>query len=73
MQFPIGTRIDPYSDGCISVLRTTGFGDVIYGSVDPEKARQMAAEPIEHPCFSEDIPIILLSGRLIFEKIRRIF
>ncbi len=51
-----------------------GFGvdqrkiDVIYGSVDPEQASQMALESIEHPWFSDTVPLIALSGRLVFEK-----
>jgi glycosyltransferase involved in cell wall biosynthesis len=42
--------------------------DIIYGSVDPEQIRQMALEPVEHPWFSEQVPIICLTGRLVREK-----
>jgi glycosyltransferase involved in cell wall biosynthesis len=28
----------------------------------------MAAEPVDHPWFSDNVPIIALSGRLVFEK-----
>jgi glycosyltransferase involved in cell wall biosynthesis len=51
-----------------------GFGldqskiDVVYGSVDPEQASHMALESTEHPWFSEHVPLIALSGRLVFEK-----
>ncbi|HTY63511.1 MAG TPA: glycosyltransferase [Acidobacteriota bacterium] len=66
-------RIIAIAEGVKADL-VAGFGvdqrkiDVIYGSVDPEQVRQMAAESVEHPWFSEDIPIIVLSGRLVFEK-----
>jgi glycosyltransferase involved in cell wall biosynthesis len=42
--------------------------DIIYGSVDPDQIRQMALEPVEHPWFSEQVPIISLTGRLVHGK-----
>jgi glycosyltransferase involved in cell wall biosynthesis len=42
--------------------------DVIYGSVDPEQISQMALESIEHPWFSDNVPLITLSGRFVPEK-----
>ena len=52
----------------------TSFGveqnkiEVLYDSVDAQKIRQMAFETVEHPWFSEKIPIITTSGRFAFEK-----
>lgn len=42
--------------------------EAIYNSVDADKIRTMASETVEHPWFSEKIPIVTLSGRLVFEK-----
>ena len=42
--------------------------DVIYSPVDVQKVTQMVTETVDHPWFSEKIPIIVTSGRLAFEK-----
>ena len=41
---------------------------VIYGAVDFHKSAERASEAVDHPWFSQDVPIIVLSGRLVFEK-----
>ncbi len=41
---------------------------VVYGAVDFQKSAELASEPVDHPWFSQDVPIIVLSGRLVFEK-----
>ena len=41
---------------------------VIYASVDSIEINRKAMEPVEHSWFSEEIPIIALSGRLMPEK-----
>jgi glycosyltransferase involved in cell wall biosynthesis len=42
--------------------------EVIYNSVDAQQKQQSASEAVEHPWFSEEIPIITSSGRLVLEK-----
>jgi glycosyltransferase involved in cell wall biosynthesis len=42
--------------------------EVISNSVDALEIRQMASEAVEHSWFSEGVPIIVSSGRLVFEK-----
>ena len=42
--------------------------DVVYGSVDLQKALEQASETVEHPWFFDNVPIVVLSGRLVFEK-----
>jgi glycosyltransferase involved in cell wall biosynthesis len=42
--------------------------DVVYGSVDFPKALDLASETVDHPWFFDNMPIIVLSGRFVFEK-----
>lgn len=42
--------------------------DVIYASVDSEKIRQMSLEAVEHSWFSDNIPLVVASGRFVFQK-----
>ncbi len=42
--------------------------DVVYAGVDSQKVREMASDGVEHPWFSENIPIVVTSGRFIFQK-----
>ncbi len=41
---------------------------VVYGAVDYQKSVELASEPVDHPWFSQDVPVVALSGRLVFEK-----
>lgn len=51
-----GFRVDP------------GKIDVVYGSVDLQRACELASEAVDHPWFGRDVPIVALTGRLVFEK-----
>jgi len=42
--------------------------DVIYGSVDLRAALELASETVDHPWFSQNVPIVALSGRMVYEK-----
>lgn len=52
----VGFKVDP------------GKIEVIHGSVDFRKAGELAAEQVGHPWFFQDTPIVITSGRLVFEK-----
>jgi len=41
---------------------------LINGAVDFDKAVELASENVDHPWFSQDTPIVVLPGRLVFEK-----
>jgi glycosyltransferase involved in cell wall biosynthesis len=66
-------RIIAITDGVRSDL-ISGFQvepgkiEVVYGSVDFQKALELASEAVDHPWFGQDVPIVALSGRLVFEK-----
>ena len=45
-----------------------GKTDVIYAGVDSQKVAKMAEEAVDHPWFFENVPIIVSSGRFVFQK-----
>lgn len=42
--------------------------DVIYAGVDSQRVVKMAEEAVDHPWFFENVPIIVSSGRFVFQK-----
>jgi glycosyltransferase involved in cell wall biosynthesis len=41
---------------------------VIYNSVDIHQVRKLVSEEIEHPWFSQDVPVFVACGRLTYQK-----
>lgn len=59
------------SEGVATDLRSNTFLEhihVIYNPVVTEQLKQQSAEPVSHPWFSEDIPVVLGVGRLVDQK-----
>jgi len=69
--YPYADEIVAISEGVADDLcKNTSLDQihVIYNPVVTEELKQKAREPVSHPWFSEDVPVILGVGRLVDQK-----
>lgn len=70
--YPRIDRVVAVSNGVVDDLRTVvGFDgevDVIYNPIVSDALMEEAAQPVHHPWFTDDTPVVLSVGRLAPEK-----
>ncbi|MDS0292778.1 glycosyltransferase [Halogeometricum luteum] len=70
--YRVSDSVVAVSEGVLDDLRSDigyhGDARVIYNPILSEQLLSEAAEPLDHPWFSDDIPVILGAGRLAPEK-----
>ena len=69
--YPYADEIVAISEGVADDLRSNASLEhinVIYNPVVTDRLQQQAADPVDHPWFSTDVPVVLGVGRLVDQK-----
>ncbi len=69
--YPYADEVVAISEGVADDLQSNTSLDrirVIYNPVVTESLKQQAEEPVNHPWFTKDVPVILSVGRLVDQK-----